>query len=159
MDVHSNPWVVTSERQSFGAFHSLGAFYKVVGHKRIYNAFERPPFPIIIDKPSVHDIVSEMRFSDFFMFGTVYSVGLGSAYWMSRHVHQMIHRTVVFHWVSHMFFTTAVAALFVVPFRRLTGYWDNGLRWRKPDDKLKKYDQTSVYERSTGWDRFRIKTE
>ena len=45
----------------------------------------------------------------------------------------------------------------VVPYRRLTGYWDNGLRWSKPEDKLNKYDVTSHFEKATGWSRFRVK--
>ena len=27
----------------------------------------------------------------------------------------------------------------LLPYRRLTGYWDNGLRWKVPEDKLKKF--------------------
>ena len=42
-----------------------------------------------------------------------------------------------------------------VPYRRLTGYADNGLRWRNPEDKLRKFDNTSEFERATIWKYFR----
>lgn len=56
-----------------------------------------------------------------------------------------------------MFFAVSVAVMITVPYRRLTGFWDNGLRWRKPEDKLRKYDNTSEFERATIWGRLRPK--
>lgn len=53
-----------------------------------------------------------------------------------------------------MFFFTAAVFMVAVPYRRLTGYADNGLRWRNPEDKLRKYDTTSEFEKSTIWKRF-----
>ena len=79
-----NPWVVTSDRKSNGALSSISAFWKVVGHKRIYSPYDRPPFPIIIDKPSVQDLVSSFRFSDYFMFGTIYTAGMVWSFACSR---------------------------------------------------------------------------
>ena len=79
-----NPWVVTSERKSNGPLSSLSAFWKVVGHKRIYSPYDRPPFPIIIDKPSMQDLVSSFRFSDYFMFGSIYGAGMLWSFNISR---------------------------------------------------------------------------
>ena len=158
-ELQTNPGVVTSDRSSRGPFSSLSAIWKVVGHKRIYGPYERPPFPIIIDKPSMHDLVSSFRFSDGFMFGSIYSAGIVTAYTISRGLPSMMQRLLVYHGISHMFFALGVAAVPLVAYRRLTGFWDNGLRWRKPEDKLHKYDSTSHFERATGWDRFRINNE
>ena len=155
----SNPWVVTSERVSNGPLSSLSAFWKRVGHKSNYNVYDRPPFPIIIDKPSMQDLVSSFRFSDYFMFGTVYGTGILWSYHISRNFPVLTQRLVVYHAMSHLFFLGGLAALAVVPYRRLTGYWENGLRWRKPEDRLHKFDTTSHFERSTGWDRFRVNNE
>ena len=60
MEQEQSPWVVTSDRRSNGPMASLSAFWKVVGHKRIYGPYERPPFPIIIDKPSMQDLLSSI---------------------------------------------------------------------------------------------------
>ena len=68
----------------------------------------------------------------------------------------LMQRLVVYHGVSHMFLVTAATLMVAVPYRRLTGYWDNGLRWRKPEDRLKKYDNTSHFEAATVWKRFRV---
>ena len=67
-------------------------------------------------------------------------------------------RLLVYHGVSHMFFAFAVSAMVLVPYKRLTGFWDNGLRWSKPEDKLNKFDSTSHFEKATGWSRFRQST-
>tara|TARA_B110000285_G_C14745392_1_gene432737 strand:- start:308 stop:505 length:198 start_codon:yes stop_codon:yes gene_type:complete len=58
--------------------------WKRVGTKATYGPYERPPFPIIIDKPSIQDLVSSLRFSDYFMFATLYGIGVSSAFVMSR---------------------------------------------------------------------------
>ena len=159
MEAETSGWVVTSERSSRGPLSSLSALWKVIGHKRVYSPYERPPFPIIIDKPSLQDLVSSFRFSDYFMFGSIYGTGIIWSYMLSRPFPSIMQRLLVYHGVSHMFLVAAISAMAVVPYRRLTGFWDNGLRWSKPDDKLKKFDATSHFEKATGWDRFRVKTE
>ena len=93
------------------------------------------------------------------MFGSIYGCGVVWAFGISRPFPSIMQRLLVYHGVSHMFFATAVAAMVLVPYRRLTGFWDNGLRWSKPEDKLHKFDSTSHFERATGWDRFRVKNE
>ena len=117
----------------------------------MYGAYERPPFPIIVDTPSVRDIVSNWRFSDFVMGGTVYGGGILWSYLLSRPFPNLSQRLVVYHGISHLFFMTAVALMITIPYRRLTGFWDNGLRWNKPEDKLRKYDNTSVFEKASIW--------
>ena len=130
-----------------------------MGHKRIYGPYERPPFPIIIDKPSMQDLLSSFQFSDWVMAGSIYGTGLVWGFTISRPFPSMMQRLLVYHSMSHMFFMLAVGSMAVVPYRRLTGFWDNGLRWKKPEDKLHKFDTTSHLERSTGWSRFRVNNE
>ena len=153
------PWVVTSERSSRGPMSSLKALWTQIGHKKIYSNYERPPFPIIIDKPSVYDLVGSWRFSDYCMFGAIYGTGILWAFTISRPMPSVMQKLLVYHGVSHMAFIVAACSMVAIPYRRLTGFWDNGLRWSKPEDKLHKYDMTSHYEKSTGWSRFRVKTE
>ena len=57
-----------------------------------------------------------------------------------------------------MFLVFGLSLMISVPYRRLTGYWDNGMRWRNPEDKLKKYDCTSHFEKATGWGKHKIDT-
>ena len=51
----------------------------------------------------------------------------------------------------------SVGLMINIPYRRLTGFWDNGLRWSKPEDKLRggKYDNTSQFESATIWGRIK----
>lgn len=97
-----------------------------------------------------------MRFSDFFMFGTIYSSGIVASFFASRKLPIVMQRLLVYHALSHMSFVFAAAMLIRVPYHRLTGFHDNGLRWKKPEDKLNKFDCTSHFEANTIWHRARI---
>ena len=81
----ADQFVVVSERaSSFSPFHSLKAIIAPSGPKAIYGVYDRPPFPIIIDTPSVRDLASSVRFSDFVMGGSIYGAGILWSYVMSR---------------------------------------------------------------------------
>ena len=58
-----------------------------------------------------------------------------------------------------MFLVLAFGMTMQVPYRRLTGYADNGLRWTTPSDRLKKFDATSHFEAATIWNRFRVRPD
>ena len=152
----TSPFVVTSERSSTGLFSSFGALTKQVGHHQIIGPYERPPFPIITDRPTVSDVFANMRVSDLFFGASIYFGGIFASYIASRPFPSVMQRIVAYHGMSHLFFISAAFATFSVPVRRLTGFWDNGLRWKKPENKLRKYDMTSHYEKATGWSRFRV---
>ena len=130
-----------------------------VDTKQLYGAYERPPFPIKIDAPTIGDILSEARASDLVMWMSIYGAGICWAYFASRPFHLVTQRLVAFHGLSHMFFVTSTAMTLCMPYRRLTGYADNGLRWTTPSDRLKKFDATSHFEQATIWKRFRVRPE
>ena len=149
-------WVVTSARSTSGPLHSLKAGWTTVGRGKAMSSYERPPFPILIEKPSIYDLLGSFKFSDLFMFCTIYGAGTLGAFALSRGFPLMTLRMLIYHGTSHMFFCTALSATTMVAYRRLTGFWDNGLRWRKPEDRLNKFDTTSHFEKATGWSRFKI---
>jgi len=150
--------VQTNRSKSFGLLSSLSTFWARPGTKNIYSVYERPPFPIKVDVPTWGDIFKEMRLSDIFMFGTIYGLGNLFAYSACRQMPIIMQRLLVYHSVSHMTLAFALSILIQVPHRRLTGFHDNGLRWRKPEDKMNKYDHTSHFEANTIWHRARIST-
>ena len=129
----------------------MKAFIAKSGHKQVYNAFDRPPYPIIIDRPTVKDVITNMKFSDYVMGATVYGSGMIGAYICSRPMIDLSQKLLVYHVLSHMALVVAVGSMGILSMRRLTGFYDNGLRWRKPEDKLRKYDNTSYYEKATFW--------
>lgn len=87
-----------------------------------------------------------------------YGAGIVWAYVISRPFSVLSQRLIVYHGISHLFLVAALSFMVAVPYRRLTGYIDNGLRWKKPDDRLKKFDDTSEFERSTIWGYFKSDT-
>jgi hypothetical protein len=129
------------------------------GNKQIYGVYERPPFPIIIDNPTLRNVVQSWRMSDFVMAGSIYGTGLLWAFVISKPFPSLSQRLVVYHGISHLFLYTAGVLMISIPYRRLTGFWDNGLRWRKPEDKLRKYDNTSEFEKATIWQRIKPSTD
>jgi len=42
-------------------------------------------------------------------------------------------------------------------FYRLKGYVENGLRWKRPERKLNKYDFSKDFEKNTIWKFFRLR--
>ena len=97
--------------------------------------------------------------TDMFMFGTLYGTGILAGFGMSRGFPSVMQKLLVYHGISHMFFSLAAVSMVLMPYRRLTGWWDNGLRWKNPEDKLRKFDTTSHFEKATGWSRFRVRTD
>ena len=93
------------------------------------------------------------------MGGAIYGTGMLWSYAISRPFPQIMQRLVVYHGCSHMFLAFAMSLMVAVPYRRLTGYWDNGMRWRQPEDRLRKYDCTSHFEEATGWSKYKIDTQ
>ena len=146
---------MNAQRNAFGPLASLRSFWARNGTKSIYGAYERPPFPIQIDAPTWGELLKEIRFCDIFMGFSIYGAGIFWAYAASRPFPILMQRLVVYHGITHLAFATAFCMVLKVPFMRLTGFWDNGLRWKKPEDKLNKYDTVSVFEASTVWGRFR----
>ena len=152
--------MVQSDRSSaWGPFSSLRMIWTRHDNHQLYGAFERPPFPIKVDQPTLKDVMLETRISDLVMLGSIYGAGIGWAYLASRPMVMLTQRLVIFHGISHLALVTAFCMSFGQPYRRLTGFADNGLRWTTPKDKLKKFDATSHFEKATIWGRFRVRPE
>lgn len=83
--VQDSGYVIQASRtNSFGLLSSIRCLWATAGDKKIYGAYERPPFPILIDAPTWGDVFRAMRLSDFFMGGAIYGTGLLWAYGISR---------------------------------------------------------------------------
>jgi len=54
---------------------------------------------------------------------------------------------------------TAFGGLFALAnsYYRLKGLVDNGLRWKRPERKLRKYDFSTEFEDNTIWKHFRLR--
>ena len=89
------------------------------------------------------------------MFGIFYTAGLAGGYISGMYEANVHNRLVKMRFMSHIAIVTGFWLMFNISYKRLTGFWDNGLRWKYPDTRLKKFDTTSVYEANTIWGRFR----
>ena len=153
-------YVLQSDRSSsFGLFSSLKFIWATAGTKSIYGVYVRPPFPIKVDQPTMGDILREMRGSDLFMGATMYGTGILWSYYISRNWPMLGQRLVLYHGFSHIAFICAASSMWLIPYRRLTGFWDNGLRWKVPEDRLRKFDNTSVFEANTIFKHFRVRSD
>ena len=65
----------------------------------------------------------------------------------------------MYHNLSHRLLVVALSASLIVPIRRITGFWENGVKRRQPEEKLKKYDASSNLKKATGWISFRANNE
>ena len=59
-------------------------YFGAIGHKRIWGPYDRPPFPIKVDKPTVSDILGEIGVSDGILFSMLYGGGILASYGLSR---------------------------------------------------------------------------
>ena len=84
------------------------------------------------------------------------SPGILFGYAGSRGFPLLSQRLLVYHSLCHIGLVAGGASLFFLPYYRLTGFWDNGLRWKSPM-KPKKFDFTSRFEEQTIWRHFKIK--
>ena len=158
--MNAGGYVVESQRSgSWGPLSSVRTLWTRFGTKNIYSPYERPPFPIKVDQPAPGDIYNELRAADLVMFMSIYGAGIAWAYVCSRPMVMLSHRLIAFHGISHACMVTSLCLTLTMPYRRLTGYADNGLRWTTPSDKLKKFDATSHFEAATIWKRWRIKPD
>ena len=106
-------YVVQASRSgSFGPLSSLRSIWAYAGDKKIYGAFERPPFPILVDTPTYGDVFKELRMSDFFMGGVFYGSGLLWGYYAARGFPILQQRLVVYHGIVHMFTMMGLAMMF-----------------------------------------------
>ncbi|CAD8166856.1 unnamed protein product [Paramecium octaurelia] len=145
----------TFEHDSFLGWLNL---FKIRRLQMLYNVGERPPYPVIISKPTVGDVLRNLNKADFGLFATVSFLGFFAArkstlgLTTTEFVRQ---RGFSIAWNSIMM----AGALFACmnSNNRLTGFVDNGLQWRRKEQRLNKYDFTSEFEEGTIWKFFRLR--
>ena len=58
-----------------GIMGSIAMLYKVVDQKKVYDIYDRPPFPILIERPTLRDVLGNYKFWDFALFAAFYTFG------------------------------------------------------------------------------------
>lgn len=110
---------------------------------------ERPPFPIVIENPTFADTLANMRLPEYVPLLLSIPGGAALGYAMTKDLlpYPVARRRAFgFIWGS-----LAVCAFWLGvkgSFYKLTGFENNGLTWRVPDNYEKKYNYTGDLEAS-----------
>jgi hypothetical protein len=133
---------------SFALFKSFAAVNVVPYEKR-------PPYPILIDRPTMSQIVANLNKSDVLMYFFIMGVGFTASYLTTRNWNIMQLKLTALHVYMHFFNLLGITTALNCSHGRLTGLMDNGLRWKRKDRKLTKYDFTKDFEKHTIFKHFR----
>lgn len=133
---------------SFGVFKKLNSS-GVIGYD------QRPPYPIIIDNPTVSQVFYNLNKSDLMVCAFFVALGFGASVIGSRK-YQLLQAKFMFTKYS-MYWYTLIGAFTAMncSYYRLAGLMENGLRWKTKDLLYSKYDLTSDFERNTIFKHFR----
>lgn len=134
-------------------FYLLKRMFQVGSMKHVYEPGERTPYPIIIEEPLFRDIVANMKLPEWMPFLVSIPVGAMISYRFTKPLSSFPltrRRAFTGVWGSTMMF--AVWMGIKGSFYKLTGFEDNGLSWKTPDLKVKKYvftqDMQGAFENS-----------
>jgi hypothetical protein len=110
---------------------------------------ERPPYPILIDNPFISQVLENMNKSDILLGLSWVGLGFLSAIYCTRKFVNLSQKFFVTKHVMWWFTFTAVGLGTLPSYLRLTGFLDNGLRWKHKDMLYSKYDFTKDFEANT----------
>lgn len=123
--------------------------FKAYNPYPILSMEERPPYPILIDDPTMGQVLQNLNKSDFLVTATFMGLGFLVSILTTR---RLIFLSQKFYLTKHtMWLYTFVGAFLATQcsYYRLTGLMENGLRWKHRDMLYSKYDFTRDFEANT----------
>ena len=135
-------------------FASFNVF-KSISSTNIVPFAHRPPYPILISNPSFRQVVGNLNKSDLLVYAAVFSTGFTLSLFLTRPFNFLGQKLMVLHYTMHIFNIIGIVTALNCSYYRLAGLMDNGLRWKRKDKSLKKYDFTSDFEYNTIFRHFR----
>lgn len=136
--------VINPESNSNRLFSSFNYFKSLRGNQ-VFRSDERPPYPVLISDPSIYQVLYNMNKSDFLLYLFVMSGAFLGSIALTRNTVTMTRKLRLLHFNMHFFNLVAMTMATSCSYYRLSGFMDNGLRWRRSDG-LNKYDFTSDME-------------
>lgn len=145
--------IINPESNTNSLFSSFNLFKSLRGNQ-LYRDDERPPYPILISDPTIYQVLFNMNKSDFLLYSFVMSGAFIANIALTRNITSMTYKLRILHANMHFMNLVALIMATSASFYRLTGFMDNGLRWRRADG-LNKYDFTSDMENKSIFKYFR----
>jgi hypothetical protein len=120
---------------------------------------QRPPYPILISNPTFGQICGNLNKSDVLLYLTVLSGGFVGSCYSLRGMTYLSKKLTFLHMHMHLFNIFALILALGCSHNRLVGMMDNGLRWKRKDRSLNKYDFTKDFEKHTIFKHFRERVD
>jgi hypothetical protein len=144
-----NPNSLFSSFKVFKTFHP----YQILGSE------ERPPFPILIDDPTIGQVFQNLNKSDFLLGLSFTGLGFLMSILTTRKLYLLSQK---FYLTKHTMWLYSIIGAFLATqcsYYRLIGFLDNGLRWKHKDLLYSKYDFTKDFEVNTVFKHFRERVD
>lgn len=137
---------------SFNAFKSIRQV-----PVKLYD--ERPPYPVLISNPTLSQCLANVNKSDVLVYFSFLSAGFIISMGYTRHFYILKQKLWYLHIFMHCFNVVGLFWAVQCSSYRLTGMMDNGLRWKRKDRALQKWDVTKDFEEHTIFKHFRERPE
>lgn len=121
-------------------FYAFRRLYQVTDLKQVYDVGERTPYPIIIEQPTFKDTFYNMGLSDWMPFLVSLPLGTVVSYYITHSLYEM--PTIRIKAFGGFLLMVTFSSFYIglrLSFNRLLGFEDNGLRWKNPEERVKKY--------------------
>jgi hypothetical protein len=150
--------IIRKDRNPNSLFASFKVF-KVLGHGGLPYLGERPPYPIINCDPMTSEVFYNLNKSDVLLGVTFLIPGFLGSLFLCRRLTLVTQKFLLTKYVMWWYALSGSFVAMLCSYYRLTGYMENGMRWRNKELLYSKYDFTRDFEERTIFKHFRERPE
>ncbi len=125
--------VVNRDYKRLGWLSTINILWTSTGDHRVFARRERPPYPILLDKPYPMEVLPYFSKGDAIILPGMLTLGTVFGYIFGRKTKMVQARLFVLRTITRMFTIVGIGVTCIAPLLRISGYWENGLRWRRPN--------------------------
>jgi hypothetical protein len=121
-------------------FYLFKRFVQVGNIQRVIEPGERTPYPIIIERPTFRDVFYNMGLAEWMPLVVLTPVGAYAGFHVTHQLFDLpLSRRRAFGGIVFLFAISGFYLGLKGSFYKLTGFENNGLRWKRPEQRVKKY--------------------
>lgn len=158
-DYFNEKYHMLSQRRPPNSWLSSFNYFKKLRASNILLADERPPYPIIIDNPTIGNVYYNLNKSDVLVFSSILTGGFLASLWVAHSINSLSKKFIISKYLMSGFMFYGLYSAMNCSYYRLIGMMDNGLRWKKRDLVYCKYDMTRDFEARTIFKHFRERND